>query len=129
MNSNNVLAAPLINPNLLGNDLDLGIMREAVKSTMRFAAAPAWKSFVVATVGVDSTSTDAELNAFIKAKTQTIFHPAGGSSMSPKGASWGVVDPDLTVKGLCGLRVVDLSIVVRRLLLNAPPRALADVQL
>ncbi|KAJ7116949.1 hypothetical protein C8R44DRAFT_791684 [Mycena epipterygia] len=111
LNSNNVLAAPLINPNLLGTDLDLGIMREAVKSTLRFVTAPAWKGYVLSSVGVNSSSTDAQLNAFIKSKTQTIFHPAGGSSLSPKGASWGVVDPDLTVKGLCGLRIVDLSIV------------------
>jgi choline dehydrogenase-like flavoprotein len=29
--------------------------------------------------------------------------------MSPRGAQWGVLDPDLRVKGTNGLRVVDAS--------------------
>lgn len=98
-------------------------MREALKSTLRFAAAPAWDGYVLSSVGVNSTSTDAEFDAFIRANTQTIFHPAGSASMSPKGADWGVVDPDLTVKGVTGLRIVDLSVVVSRKYSSA--RALA----
>ena len=31
--------------------------------------------------------------------------------MSPQGASWGVVDPDLAVKNVRGLRVVDASVL------------------
>ncbi|KAJ7083904.1 aryl-alcohol oxidase-like protein [Mycena epipterygia] len=111
LNSTDLLAAPLINPNLLGTEVDLLIMREALKSTLRFTAAPAWDGYVLSSVGVNSTSTDAEFDAFIRANTQTIFHPAGSASMSAKDADYGVVDPDLTVKGLTGLRIVDLSVV------------------
>ncbi|KAJ7141349.1 alcohol oxidase [Mycena epipterygia] len=111
LNSNDPLSAPDINPNLLGTDVDMGIMREALKSTMRFASAPAWGGYVISSVGVSLSSTDDELNTYIRANSRTIFHPAGGASMSPKGATWGVVDPDLLVKGLTGLRIVDLSVV------------------
>ncbi|KAJ6569103.1 aryl-alcohol oxidase-like protein [Mycena capillaripes] len=110
LNSNDALAAPVINPNLLGEEVDRLIMREAIKSAMRFAQAPAWKGYVISPSGLNFTSTDADIDTFVRAKTGTIFHPVGTASMSPTDASWGVVDPDLTVKGLTGLRIVDLSI-------------------
>jgi choline dehydrogenase-like flavoprotein len=63
---------------------------------------------------VNHTSTDAEIDDFIRESGGSVFHPAGTASMSPKGATWGVVDPNLNVKGLSGLRVVDLSVAVSR---------------
>ncbi|KAJ6494966.1 aryl-alcohol-oxidase from pleurotus Eryingii [Mycena vulgaris] len=111
LNSTDPLAAPLIDPNLLGSEPDLFIMREAIRSALRFASASAWANYVISPVGVNSTSTDAALNVFIRANTGTVKHPAGTASMSPRGAAWGVVDPDLRVKGLRGLRIVDLSVV------------------
>ncbi|KAJ6494400.1 alcohol oxidase [Mycena sanguinolenta] len=110
LNSNNSLANPLINPNLLGANVDLVIMREAIKSAIRYTTAPAFKGYVISPVGLTDTS-DAGIEAFIRANAGTVFHPVGTASMSPKGAQWGVVNPDLTVKGLTGLRVVDLSVV------------------
>ncbi|KAJ6521973.1 alcohol oxidase [Mycena vulgaris] len=111
LSSNDPFAPPLINPNFLGAELDLFLMREALRSALRFASAPAWADYVISAVGVNSTSTDNELNDYIRVNAGTIQHPAGTASMSPKGASWGVVDPDLRVKGLSGLRIVDLSVV------------------
>lgn len=112
LNSSDPFVAPLINPNLLGSEVDVFISRESVKSALRFAMAPAWQNFIISTVGINITSTDAEIDEYIRENTGTVFHPAGTASMSPKGAGWGVVDPDLTVKGLRGLRIVDLSVVV-----------------
>ncbi|KAJ6625736.1 aryl-alcohol-oxidase from pleurotus Eryingii [Mycena sp. CBHHK59/15] len=111
LNSSNPLSVPLINPNLLGSEVDMFIMRESVKSALRFAAAPAWNDFVISTFSVNSSMTDAQLDQFIRSNTGTVFHPVGTASMSPKGASWGVVDPDLSVKGLTGLRIADLSVL------------------
>ncbi|KAJ6518207.1 aryl-alcohol-oxidase from pleurotus Eryingii [Mycena vitilis] len=111
LKSNDPFANPVINPNLLGSEFDMAIARESVKSVFRFVSAPAWKDYVISSVGVNSTSSEAEIDSFIRSNTASIFHPGGTASMSPKGASWGVVDPDLVVKGLRGLRIVDLSIV------------------
>ncbi|KAJ6494585.1 aryl-alcohol oxidase [Mycena sanguinolenta] len=110
LGSSNPTDAPLINPNLLGADVDLVIMREAVKSAIRYTTAPAWKGYVLSTVGLTDTS-DTGIEAYIRANAGTIYHPVGTASMSPKNAQWGVVNPDLTVKGLTGLRVVDMSVV------------------
>ncbi|KAJ6498864.1 aryl-alcohol-oxidase from pleurotus Eryingii [Mycena sanguinolenta] len=110
LQSNDSLSDPLIDPNLLGTEVDLFIIREALKSALRFTTAPAWQNFVISPFGVNSTDTDEELDGFIRENTATVFHPTGSAKMSPKGATWGVVDPDLSVKGLNGLRVVDLSV-------------------
>ena len=37
------------------------------------------------------------------------LHGVGTAAMSERGAQWGVLDPDLRVKGTAGLRVVDAS--------------------
>ena len=37
------------------------------------------------------------------------YHAVGTAAMSERGAQWGVLDPDLRVKGTTGLRVVDAS--------------------
>jgi choline dehydrogenase-like flavoprotein len=114
LNTSDPLAPPLINPNLLSAEIDLFIMRYAVRSALRFAAAAPWAGYVIAPpAGVNSTSTDAEIDAYIRQNAGTVFHPVGTASISPCGAKFGVVDPDLRVKGLTGLRVVDLSVMVR----------------
>ena len=87
-------------------------MREAVRSARRFAAAPPFAGYTTAQfTGVNAT-TDDQIDTFIRSTAATLFHPMGTASMSPKGASWGVVDPDLRVKGVVGLRIVDNSVVV-----------------
>ncbi|KAJ6534192.1 aryl-alcohol oxidase [Mycena capillaripes] len=110
INSSNPFADPIIDPNLLGSEVDFFIMREALKSAFRFAAAPAWRNYIISPFGVNSTSTDAELDDYIHENTGAGLHAIGTAKMSAKGATWGVVDPDLSVKGLNGLRIVDLSV-------------------
>ncbi|KAJ7267567.1 aryl-alcohol oxidase-like protein [Mycena haematopus] len=109
LQSNDSLSDPLIDPNLLSSPVDLFIMREAVKSVLRFVAAPAWQDFVISVSGCCLDGDD-EIDDFIRVNGGTVYHPSGTAKMSPKGATWGVVDPDLSVKGLNGLRIVDLSV-------------------
>lgn len=52
---------------------------------------------------------DAELTAFIRAKAETIYHPIGTCRMGADDAA--VVDPQLRVRGVDGLRVVDASVM------------------
>ncbi|KAJ6518186.1 alcohol oxidase [Mycena vitilis] len=110
LNSSDPFTNPVINPNILDSEFDLFIAREALKSGLRFASAPAWDNYVISPVGVNITSSEAEMDAFIRKNTGLLDHAVGTASMSPKGATWGVVDPDLIVKGLRGIRIVDISI-------------------
>ncbi|KAJ7235645.1 hypothetical protein B0H12DRAFT_1076059 [Mycena haematopus] len=75
-------------------------------------ASNSFKGYVIREFEDLAAATDAaSLKAYIQAKSATIFHPVGTAAMSPKGASWGVTDPDGVVKGLSGLRIIDASIL------------------
>ena len=61
---------------------------------------------------VGDAKTDEEILSAIRQAARTIFHPTCTARMSPKNAKWGVVDPELLVKGAAGLRIVDASVFV-----------------
>ncbi|KAJ7475197.1 aryl-alcohol-oxidase from pleurotus Eryingii [Mycena galericulata] len=84
LNSSDPLSDPLIDLNFFGSEVDFFIMREAIRSALRFAFQP-------------HTSTDAELDEYTRINASPFYHAAGTASMSPK--------------GLTGLRIVDLSVV------------------
>jgi choline dehydrogenase len=88
-------------------------MAEAVRAARNFLSAKAWKGYVIREFeDLAAATDDAKLREYIKNNSGTVFHPVGTASMSPKGAKFGVVDPDLVVKGISGLRIADASILV-----------------
>ncbi|KAJ7629664.1 aryl-alcohol oxidase [Mycena polygramma] len=112
LNTTNPFDQPNINPNLLGSPFDLLAMTTAVRAARDFVSADAWDGYVIRELeDLAAATDDATLEAYIRNNSGTIFHPAGTAGMSPKGATFGVVDPDLVVKGISGLRVVDASIL------------------
>ncbi|KAF5381665.1 hypothetical protein D9615_005467 [Tricholomella constricta] len=103
---------PLFNPGLLDSDFDKFALREAVKSAVRFLAAPAWKDYVIGPAGaLQNKATDEELDQYVLESAMPGMHAVGTASMSAENATHGVVDPDLRVKGASGLRVVDASVM------------------
>ncbi|KAI0270489.1 aryl-alcohol-oxidase from pleurotus Eryingii [Gloeopeniophorella convolvens] len=110
--SANPFDAPNIDPALLNSDFDIFTMREAVKAALRFAAAPAWKGYVIGPHGaLGDAKTDAEIEAYARTNSATVFHPFSTAPMSAVDAKDGVVNPDLTVKKTVGLRIVDASVL------------------
>ncbi|PIL22609.1 hypothetical protein GSI_15299 [Ganoderma sinense ZZ0214-1] len=108
LNSTNPFDAPLVNPNLLGTDVDLAIMRAAIKAARAFVAAPAWADYVISEFGAfANATTDAELDAYIRDNADTVDHPIGTVPM--REGSGGALNANLIVKGTVGLRVVDAS--------------------
>ena len=110
LNTSNPFDYPIIDLNLLGSEFDLFALREGIRSVRRFMTSPSFDGFVISTT-VNMT-TDDELDEYIKAHVGGSLHAVGTAMMSPKASDWGVVDPDLRVKGVEGLRVVDASILV-----------------
>ncbi|RXW12904.1 hypothetical protein EST38_g12951 [Candolleomyces aberdarensis] len=102
--------APLIDPNFLATDFDRYTMRESVRAIKRFAAANAWSDYIVEPVGNLAAQTDEGIDAYVRSVSSTILHPVGTASMSPRNAAWGVVDPELRLKGVEGVRIVDASV-------------------
>lgn len=62
--------------------------------------------------GLADVSSESELEDYIRANTGTIHHAVGTARMSGWGSGNGVLNPDLTVVGTHGLRVVDACIFV-----------------
>ncbi|KAF8888871.1 hypothetical protein BD779DRAFT_1672179 [Infundibulicybe gibba] len=104
--------APIVDPALLKTDFDRVVMREAMKSIKKFYSSSAWAGYVIGPAnGFEKAVDDASIDKFIQDTAGSIFHPMGTAAMSPKGAKTGVVDPDLRVKKVSGLRVVDVSVL------------------
>jgi len=110
LRSSDPFDSPIIDPNSYATDFDLETVVAAVKLARRFISAQAWKGFVIAPwEPLASANTDEEIVQYVRTYGSTLFHAVGTAAMSPHGAPWGVLDPDLRVKGTEGLRVVDAS--------------------
>jgi len=89
---------------------DLNVMIEAARLSRRILAGRAFNPYrgeeLLPGAGQDD---DAALTAFIRRKAETIYHPVGTCRMGTDGDA--VVDAELRVRGIEGLRVVDASIM------------------
>jgi choline dehydrogenase len=103
---------PTIFANYLATEEDRRAVREGVRIARDVVAQPAMDLFRGEEIapGFDVQS-DTEIDAWIRAKGETIYHPVGTCKMGAEGDGLAVVDKDLKVIGLEGLRVVDASVM------------------
>jgi choline dehydrogenase-like flavoprotein len=101
---------PLIDPNFLGEDIDMDAMLAAYKTTRRLMEAPALRALQKRDMVTSEVETDEDVRAILRARVDTVYHPVGTCKMGT-GDPLAVVDPRLKVYGLEGLRVVDASIM------------------
>lgn len=91
-------------------------MREAVKAMLKFSTSKALSDYLVGPVGelaaAAANGTDEAFTEYVRNWSTTVWHPASTAKMAPWNSTDGVLNPDLTVKGTIGLRVVDLSAFV-----------------
>src|SRR5437667_30146 len=101
---------PAINFNFLSAPPDAELTVRAVRIARAIMTAPAMAPFEVSEVapGVDRT-TDEEILDLVKQAAETTYHPVGTCKMGSDPLA--VVDAQLGVHGIAGLRVADASIM------------------
>lgn len=110
MKSADPFAEPAINPNYLAADIDRRTMRESVKISRDVAGQKPLDFLRGGEIrpGKD-VKTDDEIDAWIRQTAETIYHPVGTCRMGADDRA--VVDAQLRVRGIEGLRVVDASVM------------------
>ena len=104
------LQAPAIMPNYLSDERDCEVAVGGIKVARRICEAPSLRNCVIDEyVPGRQFQTDAELLEAARNYSQTIYHPTSTCKMGVDADA--VVDPELRVHGLDGLRVVDASIM------------------
>ncbi|QEX25233.1 oxygen-dependent choline dehydrogenase [Hypericibacter adhaerens] len=120
-------ASPRLQFNYLSDARDLETMRRAVRLTQEIVRQPALQAYVRDEIAPGPAgANEASLERWIRDNIATAFHPAGTCRMG--GDPDSVVDPQLCVRGVEGLRVVDASIMpqVVSANTNAPTIMLAE---
>jgi choline dehydrogenase len=126
-------AAPRDKPRILFNYMsreeDWQEMRACVRLTREIFSQPAFAPYRGREIqpGAEVTS-DAAIDAFVRAKAESAYHPSCTCRMGAPSDPRAVVDPETRVLGLEGLRVVDSSIMpsITTGNLNAPTIMLAE---
>jgi 5-(hydroxymethyl)furfural/furfural oxidase len=112
-------ANPVVEENMLADERDRVRMRDAVRRLAELAAQPALQAICNGIRIGDTALTPAEavalppheLDAVMLAEAADIQHAAGTCRMTAFEDPRGVVDPDLCVRGVEGLRIADASIM------------------
>jgi choline dehydrogenase len=108
--SKNPLDKPLVNPNYLGVESDLERLVQAVKIARQIYGTRAFSSWVKQELMPGpSIQTDAQLRDFVRNTADSYHHQAGSCKMGLDDMA--VVDPQLRVNGVEGLRVADASVM------------------
>ena len=130
LRSANPRDAALFDPGSFRDEADLELLIQGTKLAIRIFRAPALRELAseFALPTPDSLNDDDALRDFVRQTAKTVFHPAGTARMGPVDDRNAVVDNELRVRGVQGLRVADASIMPRLVSgnTNAPVMMIAE---
>ncbi|MBX3577419.1 MAG: GMC family oxidoreductase N-terminal domain-containing protein [Rhizobiaceae bacterium] len=109
LNNADPLSAPRIDPKFLSDERDAALLLKGTKLTRKILGSPALESYRQKEYYLSGEPTDDEFMRHIRDRADTIYHPVGTCRMGAGPDA--VVDPELKVRGIDGLRVVDASIM------------------
>jgi len=109
--STDPLQAPQIISNYLTESYDAKVLVEGLKQLRDIYQQPAFRDLITSEEYMPGnvSKTDAELESFARNKGGTVYHPVGTCRMGADAGS--VVDSELRVRGVSGLRVIDASVM------------------
>ncbi|NIE72948.1 FAD-dependent oxidoreductase [Pantoea sp. Ap-967] len=104
-------AAPIIEANYLSNSLDVENLVRGVRLARQILQAPALAQYIEGeiTPGDAVNDDDSALEAYVRKNAENSYHPAGTCAMGNDENA--VVDLQLRVRGIIGLRVADASVM------------------
>ncbi|XP_077299158.1 glucose dehydrogenase [FAD, quinone] isoform X1 [Arctopsyche grandis] len=118
LRSKNPYDYPYIYPNYFKDEQDLHTLREGVKIAIALSRTKAMQRFgsklsphVFPACAHVQQYTDQHFECMMRQYSATVYHPVGTCKMGPYWDKTAVVDPQLMVYGVRGLRVVDASIM------------------
>lgn len=103
------LAPPRIDPRFLSEQEDADLLLKGTRIMRTIMESPALAQFAAGELHGPSARDDETLMQQIRDRADTIYHPVGTCKMGTDAMA--VVDPQLRVHGMEGLRVVDASIM------------------
>ena len=104
--------APAISPNYLSTEEDRKVAADSLRVTRRIAEQQAFAQYQPEEFKPGlQYQTDEELAKLAGDIGTTIFHPVGTTRMGRPDDEMAVVDPQLRVRGVAGLRVVDAGVM------------------
>ena len=129
LRSSDPFAPPIIQTNYLSAELDRRVIVAGMKLARRLLQShPLAPYYAYEDFPGPQVQSDDEFLAAATQRGTTTFHPGCTCRMGPADSTWAVVDDQLRVHGLQGLRVVDASIMPRMISanLNASAMMIAD---
>lgn len=105
------LDAPLIQPNYLTHEDDRRVLIRGIRQALEVAQADAFGPYRHRIQTPSDHSSDDALWQHILQQLETVYHPVGTCKMGTTNDEMAVVDADLRVRGIDGLRVIDASIM------------------
>ncbi|KIJ66939.1 GMC oxidoreductase [Hydnomerulius pinastri MD-312] len=116
LKSNDPWDEPVIDPNYLSTQHDLDALVRGIRGAYKIAHTPPFSQITDASSAHPLLDhhfgrlSDKELGEVVRERVETVYHPFGTCRMGKEGSEEGVLDTEMRVRGVRGLRVCDASV-------------------